>query len=597
MELRADIDTLDAQLSAERLDHANEISFREKLQGERDEMRALLDTKTSEETRRDEVERSKERELADLRSQTSQLYQELTDLRRTSLESQNKLRLDLEQSNREHISLQHSHKSLLDRERATQSQLSKTQSQLSDLEKAKRAMESEFQSIKSRQSDIQNQLSDALRVKEVFNLFLLDTESNGYFQGLERQLATAQGKYQNFEDVVLEFQRDQETRLRELETARKQLEREAAKRAQLEKASSNQKAEIAKLKDHNAKLDRDLTNALNDLKAREWDVKQLLSKQDKTIVEHVHVLEEAKRVTDRLLQEAQLELRRNDKFIRSLQSAKTKMASEAEDMAVKNERELRTKEKEVKMQQEKVTQALLDVEKEQKGKEEAELQIRRLQYELQQVHHHAKDVEAQLLAVQQSKSTLENEVDRLAGEAENGGSLATMQRQYESYDELQLQYDDEFFKNGGWRKEKERLKTKIADLEKLYEASTGAQTEQQSQIMALHSQVRELRGVLDDAEADRTLLQKARRALQGELEMIKLDHVDTNKIASDHEFQKLQLKKQDLERSLEEQEDRVSNAFDRTKKAESFAYQCQIELGKTRVENSELGKLNVCLDF
>ena len=378
-----------------------------------------------------------------------------------------------------------------------------------------------------------------------------------------------------------------------METARKQLEKEAAKRTQLEKASSNQKAEIAKLKDRNAKIDRELAKALDDLKAREWDVKQLLSKQDKTIVEHVHVLEEAKRVTDRLLQEAQLELRRNEKFIRSLQSAKTKMASEAEDMAVKNERELRTKEKEVKMQQEKVTQALVGVEKERKGKEEAELQILRLQYELQQVQNHTKDVEGQLLAVQQSKSTLENEVDRLAREAGNGGSLDKLQRQ--SYDELQLQYDDEVFNNGGWKKEKERLKTKIADLEKAYEASTGAQTEQQTQILALHSQVRELRGVLDDAEADRTLLQKARRALQGELEMIKLDHVpDTNKITSDHEFQKLQLKNQDLEHSLEEQEDRVSNAFDRMKKAESFAYQCQIELGKVRVENSELDKLNVC---
>ena len=293
---------------------------------------------------------------------------------------------------------------------------------------------------------------------------------------------------------------------------------------QLEKASTSQKAEIAKLKDRNTKIDKELTKALDDLKAREWDVKQLLSKQDKTIVEHVHVLEEAKRVTDRLLQEAQLELRRNEKFIRSLQSAKSKMASEAEDMAVKNERELRTKEKEVKMQQEKVTQALVGVEKERKGKEEAELQILRLQYELQQVRNHAKDVEDQLLAVQQSKSTLEDEVDKLAREAGNSGSSLAVNG-------LQRQYDDNHNhnNNSGWKKEKERLKTRIADLEKAYEASTGAQTEQQTQILALHSQVRELRGVLDEAEADRTLLQKARRALQGELEMIKLGHVpDTN---------------------------------------------------------------------
>lgn len=163
------------------------------------------------------------------------------------------------------------------------------------------------------------------------------------------------------------------------------------------------------------------------------------------------------------------------------------------------------------------------------------------------------------------------------------------------YDELQLRYDDEVYNSGGWKKEKERMETKITDVTKAYESSLAAQAEQQSQIVALHSQVRELRGVLDDAEADRALLQKARRALQAELETIKLDHVDTNRMSSDREFQQLQLKKQDLERSLEEQEDRVANAFDRMKKAEAYANECQIELGKVRVDNSELDRLNVSI--
>lgn len=133
-------------------------------------------------------------------------------------------------------------------------------------------------------------------------------------------------------------------------------------------------------------------------------------------------------------------------------------------------------------------------------------------------------------------------------------------------------------------------------MSKAYEASTAAQTEQQSQIVSLHSQVRELRGVLDDVEADRALLQKARRALQAELEGIKLDHVDTHKLSTDQQFQKLFLQKQDLERSLDEQEDRVANAFDRMKKAEAFANECQIELGKVRVDNSELDRINVRLE-
>ena len=57
------------------------------------------------------------------------------------------------------------------------------------------------------------------------------------------------------------------------------------------------------------------------------------------------------------------------------------------------------------------------------------------------------------------------------------------------------------------------------------------------------------------------------------------------------------LQKQDVERSLEEQRDRAKMASDRMKKAEGFASECQMELGKIRVENSELDKLNVRLQF
>ena len=56
-------------------------------------------------------------------------------------------------------------------------------------------------------------------------------------------------------------------------------------------------------------------------------------------------------------------------------------------------------------------------------------------------------------------------------------------------------------------------------------------------------------------------------------------------------LKKLRLKKQDLERALEEQEDRVTMTLERMKKAETYTAECQIELGKVRVENSELDKL------
>ena len=42
-----------------------------------------------------------------------------------------------------------------------------------------------------------------------------------------------------------------------------------------------------------------------------------------------------------------------------------------------------------------------------------------------------------------------------------------------------------------------------------------------------------------------------------------------------------------------EQEDRVDLAFDRMKRAEAHANECQVELDKIRVENSELERLNM----
>jgi myosin heavy chain 9/10/11/14 len=160
-------------------------------------------------------------------------------------------------------------------------------------------------------------------------------------------------------------------------------------------------------------------------------------------------------------------------------------------------------------------------------------------------------------------------------------------------DELSLRYDDEVYNGAAWKKERERLETKIVDISRAYDSSIAAQSEQQSQIVALHSQVRELRSVLNDAEADRALLQKARRGLQAELETIKMDAVDATRKTSDRELQTLYLKNQDLERALEERADRVEMANERMRKAELHAQECQMELGNVRVENSELDKLNV----
>ena len=153
---------------------------------------------------------------------------------------------------------------------------------------------------------------------------------------------------------------------------KKQLETETDKRSQLEKTAAAQKAENAKLKDLNVKLERDLTKALNDIKEKEWELKQMESKRDKAIVEHKHVYEAAKRMTDAQLAEAQLELQKNAAYIRSLEKAKARLLNEAEDLARETEKEraeLRAKERNFRQQEENVIRAAMEREKERIAKD------------------------------------------------------------------------------------------------------------------------------------------------------------------------------------------------------------------------------------
>ena len=220
-----------------------------------------------------------------------------------------------------------------------------------------------------------------------------------------------------------------------MDTLKQQIDAETAKRSQLEKVASKQKAELIQLRDKNVKFDRELNKLLTELKNREWEVKQLESRQDKTIVEHVHVLEEAKRVTDRQLSDAQKELESQAAYIRSLEKAKTRLTNEAEDLARATEREhaeLRLKEKAVRTQETLAKKAVLEAEMERKNREALEGHVRRLQEDLQAMHNQVAEVNQQFLSMQQSKDELEAELARLADETDGAESLAKVQRQYQA---------------------------------------------------------------------------------------------------------------------------------------------------------------------
>ena len=167
IELQGQIDTVAKELAAIKGDRERDVQARRKLQEELDELRKLMAAKTSEETKRSEVERSKEHELAALRSQVSKMQDELSEVRRHGLETQNKLKVELEAAQRERAELGVAHGALSEKEKTASAKHQQLDASLSDAVRSKRVLESELQAVRTRQVDMENQLAEAIRSKEV----------------------------------------------------------------------------------------------------------------------------------------------------------------------------------------------------------------------------------------------------------------------------------------------------------------------------------------------------------------------------------------------------------------------------------------------
>lgn len=365
---------------------------------------------------------------------------------------------------------------------------------------------------------------------------------------------------------MLQLEREKSAHDRQLEASRKQLEAESTKRSQLEQLASRQKAELIQLRDRTTKYDREINKILTDLKNREWEVKQLESKQDKTIVEHVHVLEEAKRVTDRQLAEAQVELQKNAAYIRSLEKSKSRLTGEAEDLARETERErveLRAKEKAAKAQEEKAGKAMAEIAKERRAKDAAELASRRLQSDLQSSQNQLADVAQQLASVQRSKDNLETELERLAGEAQYPSSMAKMQRQYEA---------------------------RIVELEnKLQDSSTTETTAARikEQVDRQHAEIRRL--IMDDSPKDDQFRSRLLRELQLADEELRMEmssrsrELSGNKTATVYTLANVTPTKNGAPRTRRESQPEPARAFDK----QVTALKQQVQVLELRMAASE----------
>ncbi|TIC72652.1 hypothetical protein E3Q00_03763 [Wallemia mellicola] len=188
------------------------------------------------------------------------------------------------------------------------------QAQLSNSEEKNERIMQEFGSMR----DIQSEFESILR------------QSNEEKEQLLRTLELSQKKQNDYEDACLDLEKERDGLMKERDEMRQSVELlnydiklVEDRRIQEGKA---RKTEINNLKDVIYNMEMKFANLKDDLSASQDEV-MLLSKtrSDKTVIEHVHVLEEAKRVTDRQLKEARMEINKLTSQMKSAEKIKSRL--------------------------------------------------------------------------------------------------------------------------------------------------------------------------------------------------------------------------------------------------------------------------------
>lgn len=187
---------------------------------------------------------------------------------------------------------------------------------LQKADRAKRSVEIELQDVRSKQIASNDSLNKTTKEKE----------------GLEKQLVASNLKFQDMEDAMLKIERERSAWSRQVEDLRSKLEMESIRRMELEGETSRMEKDLKVHKDAVSEHEKNAAGLRKELTLKNQELHKAISLQDKTIVEHVHVLEEAKKYTDRQLTETHARLKEQIAYVKQLERTNLRLKGEGEDL-------------------------------------------------------------------------------------------------------------------------------------------------------------------------------------------------------------------------------------------------------------------------
>lgn len=203
------------------------------------------------------------------------------------------------------------------------------------------------------------------------------------------------------EDALLATERQKADWARKLDHVSRDLKSEREKATQFQTLSQQSRAQNSGLKERLDKL-------ASEGKAKDAEIALLKSRENKTIIEHVHVLEKAKKVTDRELAATRRERDELATLVKSLDQHKARLISDIEDMAKQND-VLRKQVRSPPMSEDEVS---VQVQAERRAKVQAQNRVQELEKQLKS-RGDVDDIRKQLEAAEQRNVSLKQELAAL----------------------------------------------------------------------------------------------------------------------------------------------------------------------------------------
>lgn len=222
----------------------------------------------------------------------------------------------------------------------------------------------------------------------------------------------------------------------------------------------------------------------------------------------------------------------------------------------------------------------------------------RLQNELEDYRNQrAIDLEDKETSMEQTRQKYQREFSTITGELEmERERLLNVRgenaRLREELEDLRGKWDNEVLNSSTWAKEKARMDMVMQDVNNSRDEAVNAHNEAQSKVVTLLSQVRTLRTSVDDIMAERDLLLKDKKMLEGRLAEAgeRLEDLAKGESPSMRNAASMDRELLQLKSKLAQQEDVSAAAVGKMRRADALATEMQKELTAERETNAQLFK-------